>query len=289
MLLTFDDFDSRLPSARLWKAFAPPEHMNPTGSSWRTPSGNPAFGFFDDFFTLPTTTLISPYLKLASAGCTVEQIVDTATEKGIVQLAIDGNAANDEAVLQWGRGIGAPFAFNVAKDLVFECRFAVSAITAAKWSIAVGLGNADSTDGLGITDKLFADTTGALATTASFVGFQHLQAEGAAWDGSYKAASQTAQDGSTKTKLDSLHTMVADTYVKLGFRYRANPKTVEFYVNGAMPGGTITPARLTAAEVAAATFPASTVPMAPVIGIKDIAGNAALNLKMDWWGAAQLL
>jgi hypothetical protein len=83
--------------------------------------------------------------------------------------------------------------------------------------------------------------------------------------------------------------MVADTYVKLGFRYRAHPKTVEWYVNGARPGGNISPALLTAAEVAAATFPASTVPMAPVIGIKDIAGNAALNLKMDWWGAAQLL
>jgi hypothetical protein len=289
MNLTFDDFDSRLPSARLWKAFAPPPTMNPSGSSWRSPSGNPAFGFFDDFFTVPTTTLIGPYLKLASAGCSVEQIVDTATEKGIIQLAIDGNAANDEAVLQWGRGIAAPFAFNVAKDLVFEARFAVSAITAAKWSIFCGLALADSTDGAGITDKIFADTTGALATTFAGAGFQHLQAEGAAWDGAYKAASQTAQDGSTKTKLDTLHTMVADTYVKLGFRYRAYPKTLEFYVNGALPGGSIAPARLTAAELAAATFPASTVPMAPVIGIKDIAGNAALNLKMDWWGCAQLL
>jgi len=288
MNLTFEDFDSRLPSQRLWRAFAPPPTMNPTGSTWRAPSGNSAFGFFDDFFTLPTTTLISPYLKLASAGCSVEQIVDTATEKGIVQLAIDGNAANDEAVLQWGRGIGAPFFFS-DKDMVFECRFSVDAITAAKWSIWVGLAKADSTDGAGITDKLFADTTGALATTFAGAGFQHLQAEGAAWDGSYKAASQTAQDGSTKTKLDSLHTMVAATYVKLGFRYRAYPKKLEFYVNGVRPGGNIAPAMVTTAELAAATFPVSTIPMAPVIGIKDIAGNAALNLKMDWWGCAQLL
>lgn len=289
MLLTWDEFDSRLPSARLWRSFAPPVSMGPHGSHFVTPSGNPAFGFFDNFNTFHATTLEGPYKFLKGTGCTCEQIVDTATEKGIVQLGIDGNAANDEAVLQWGRGLGAPFQFNVAKDLVFECRFAVSAITAAKWSIWIGLALADATDGAGITDKIFVDTTGVLATTFSGVGFQHLSAEGAAWDGSYKAASQTAQDGSTKTKLDTLHTMVADTYVKLGFRYRAHPKKVEFYVNGVRPGGFITPAMLTATELAAATFPASTVPMAPVVGIKDIAGNAALNLKMDWWGAAQAL
>ena len=289
MNVTYEDLDSRLPSGRLWRGFAPPTLLLPGGSSAPDSSGNPSFGFFDNFFTVPTTTLISPYLKLASSGCTVEQIVDTATEKGIMQLAIDGNAANDEAVLQWGRGIAAPFEFNVAKDLVFECRLALSAITAAKWSIFVGLALADASNGAGITDKIFADTTGLLASTFSGVGFKHLSAEGAAWDGSYKAASQTAQDGSTKTKMDTLHTMVAATYVKLGFRYRANPQTLEWYVNGRRPGGTITPARLTATELAAATFPASTIPMAPVIGIKDIGGDTALNLKMDWWGCAQML
>ena len=57
---------------------------------------------------------------------------------------------------------------------------------------------------------------------------------------------------SANTKLDTLHTMVADTYVKLGFRYRAHPKKVEWYVNGVRPGGTIAPAMITAAELAAA-------------------------------------
>ena len=288
MNITMSDFDSRLPSGTLWRGFAPPTLLLSGGSSAPDQSGNPSFGFFDNFFTVPTTTLLSPYLKLTGTGCTVEQIVDTATEKGIMQLAVDGNAANDEAVLQWGRGISAPFEFNVAKDLVFECRLAVSAITAAKWSWFVELALADSTNGAGMTDRFFADTTGLLATTFSGVGFQHLSAEGAAVDGAYKAASQTAQDGSTKTKLDSLHTLVADTYVKLGFRYRAHPKTVEYYVNGVRPGGNLAPAMLTAAEIAAATFPTSSVPMAPVIGIKDIGGDTSFNIKLDWWGAAQM-
>lgn len=279
--VTMDDFDSRLPSGRLWRGFAPPMSMSPYGSTFEDGSGNPCFGFFDNFFAVPTTTLISPYLKLAGTGCTVEQVASTSTEKGIIQLALDGNADNDEAVLQWGRGIDAPFLL-ADKDLVFECRLAISAITAAKWDIGVGLGEV----GMGVTDTLFADTSG--LADKNFLGFVHLAAEGAAIDGAYKADGQTYQDGATKTKLNALHTFVAATYVKLGFRYRANPKTVEFYVNNAMPGGTITPARLTASEIDAATFP-DDVLLAPIIGIKDQAGDTALTVKMDWWGCAQML
>ena len=282
MLLTFSEFDSRLPSAQLWKSFAPPAAMGPLGTHWNTPSGNPAFGFFDNFHSFQASTLEGPYLILEGTGCTVEQIADTATEKGLVQLAVDGNAANDEAVLQWGRGLGAPFKL-VDNDLVFEARFSLSAITAAKWSIGLGLGEV----GMGATDALFADTTGALADK-NFLGFAHLYAEGAAFDGAYKADGQTYQDGATKTKLNALATCVAATYLKLGFRYRAHPKKVEWYVDGVMPGGTITPAKLTATEIDAATFP-DDVLLAPIIGIKDIAGNAGLNLKLDWWGCAQLL
>lgn len=281
MNVTMDDFDSRLPSGRLWKGFAPPMMMSPLGSYFTTQSGNPAFGFFDNFHSFQASTLEGPYLILEGTGCTVEQIADTATEKGIVQLAVDGNAANDEAVLQWGRGLGAPFKL-ADKDLVFECRFAVSAITAAKWSIASGLGEVS----MGATDGLFSDS--AVLADKNFLGFVHLNAEGAAWDGAYKADGQTYQDGATKTKLNALATLVATTYIKLGFRYRAHPKTVEWYVDNALPGGTITPARLTASEIDAATFP-DDVFLAPIIGIKDEAGDTALTLKMDWWGCAQLL
>jgi hypothetical protein len=135
---------------------------------------------------------------------------------------------------------------------------------------------------------LFADTTGLHTAASSFVGFSHLSAEGAAVDGAYKAASQTLQDGSTKTKLNALATMASNTYVKLGFRYRAIPKTVEYFVNGFLAGTASAPARLTASEIDAATFP-DDVLLAPIIGIKDIAGNAALNMKVDWIACAQML
>jgi hypothetical protein len=287
MHVSFDDLESPyLPSGRLWRKFAPPIGLGPLGGAFMTQSGNPAFGFFDHFHSFIANSLDGPYLILEGAGCSIEQIADTGntstTAMGMVQLAIDGNAANDEAVLQWGRGLGAPFKL-ADKDLVFEARFAVSAITAAKWSWAVGLGEV----GMGATDCLFDDTTGALADK-NFCGFVHLQAEGGAVDAAYKADGQTYQDGATKTKLNALHTAVANTFVKLGFRYQAHPKRVEFYVNNVLPGEPYAPATLLTAEVDAATFP-DDVFMAPIIGIKDIAGNAALNLYLDWWACAQLL
>jgi hypothetical protein len=282
-MLTFDELDiGYLPSGRLWKNFPAPFRLNPLGGPDYGQSGNPLFGFFDNFHSFQATTAEGPYRILEGTGCSIEQIADTATEKGLIQLAIDGNAANDEAVLQWGRGLGAPFLL-ANNDLVFETRLSVSAITAAKWSWAVGLGEVS----MGATDGLFADTTGALADK-NFIGFVHLQAEGAAVDGAYKADGQTYQDGATKTKLNAIATMVADTYVKLGFRYKAIPKTVEYFVNGALAGTASAPARLTASEIDAATFP-DDVLLAPIIGIKDIAGNAALNMKVDWIACAQML
>jgi hypothetical protein len=230
--------------------------------------------------TFNATSLVGPWMNLLTAGCTAALAADTATEKGVLALAVDGNAANDEAVIKWGGLASAPF-FLANNDLAFECRLSVSAITAAKWSYGIGLGEANMI----VTDGLFVDTTGVLADK-NFVGFNHLSAEGAAIDAAYKADGQTYQDGATKTKLNALHTAVASTYVKLGLRYRAGPKSLEFYVNG-RPAGTVSaPARLTASELDAATFPDDAF-LAPIIGIKDIAGNAALTINMDWVACAQ--
>jgi hypothetical protein len=254
--------------------------MNPSGSSFQTPGGNSAFGFFDDFLTFNATSLDGPYMNLLTAGCTAALAADTATEKGVLALAVDGNAANDEAAIKWGGLLSAPFKL-ADNDLAFECRLSLSAITAAKWSVGVGLGQANMI----VTDGFFVDTSGALADR-NFLGFNKLVAEGGAIDGAYKADGQTYQDGATKTKLNALHTAVAATYVKLGFRYRPQPKSLEWYVNGLLAGTSAAPARLTSSEIDAATFPDDEF-LAPILAIKDIAGNAALTVNMDWWACAQ--
>lgn len=285
MFVSMDDFDSRMPSGRLWKGFAPPMMMSPLGSYFATESGNPAFGFFDNFHSFQASTLEGPYLILEGTGCTAEQIADTATEKGIVQLSLDGNADNDEVAIQWGRGLGAPFKLT-GNDLVFEARFCLTAVTASKWDIGFGLGDV----GMGATDKFFVDTASSLATDADFLGFTHLSADATAchFDGSYIVASGTHQDGDTKTKLNALIQPTAATYVRAGFRYRANPATVEWYVDNVMPGGKITPARLTASEVAASSFPSGTL-LAPIFCAKAQSADTALSIKLDWWGCAQML
>lgn len=280
----FEDISTRLFSPRLWRGFGAPTNMNPLGSSYQGPSGNPVFGFFDDFMSFHAATLDGPYLMLETGGdggITIEQVADTAARKGIVRLTMDAGTNEDEAVLQWGRGLGAPFKL-ADKDLAFECCIAMSAITADKWSIGVGLGEV----GMGATDTLFVDTTGALADK-NFLGFVKLYAEAGVFDGAYKADGQTYQNGATKTKLDALATFTADNtvYKKLGFRYRAHPKTLEWYVDGVMPGGQTAPAKLTSTEIDAATFP-DDVFLAPIIGAKGTTA-AALTINMDWWACAQ--
>jgi hypothetical protein len=282
-MITFDELNiPYLPSGRLWKQFAPPIGFGRSGGSSISQSGNPSFGFFDNFHIFQNASAEGPYRIVVGAGCTVAQIADTATDKGLVQLFIDGNAVNDEAILQWGRGLGAPFQL-ANNDLVFETRLRVSAVTAAKWSWAVGLGVV----GAGATDGMFADGTGLVQDT-SFLGFVKLSAQGTNVDGAYRAQGQAYQDGSNKTKLSALATLQANVFVKLGFRYRAMPQTVEWYVDGVLAGSQAAPARLTQSEIRSPTFPGSAL-LTPVIAIKDVAGNAPLNMQVDWLACAQNL
>jgi len=276
----FEDMSTRLFSPRVWRGFSAPQAFSPNGSVSTGSSGNPAFGFFDDFLTFSQTTLVGPYANLLTAGCTASKVADTAAAKGILSLTLDGNADNDECILKWGSTLSGPFLL-AGNDLAFECCLSLSSITAAKHDIAVGLGQADMIT----TDLMFVD--GDTLADKNFCGFVKLTGEAGVFDGAYKADGQTYQDGATKTKLNALATFTASatTYIKLGMRYRAHPKTLEWYVDGAALD-TIAPARLTATECDAATFP-DDVQLAPFIGLKDAAGDTALNVQVDWWACAQ--
>ena len=155
MHVTHEDMSTRLFSPRVWRGFAPPNAFAPHGSVNTGASGNPAFGFFDDFLSFNETTLVGPYAILKGTGCTASKVADTAAAKGILSLTLDGNADNDECVLKWGSTLSAPF-YLANNDLAFECCLAISSITAAKHDIAVGLGQADMIT----TDLLFGDTSG---------------------------------------------------------------------------------------------------------------------------------
>lgn len=278
----FEDMSTRLFSPRVWRGFAPPTAFGPNGGSAVSACGNPAFGFFDDFFTFNETSLDGTYAHLVTSGGSLAKIADTAGAKGILSFVTAGDTQEDEIVLKWGSTSSAPFKL-ADKDLAFEICLAINNITTDKVTIATGLGDA----GMIVTDKFFDDSD-VMAADADFLGFAKLVAETGDFDGVYQDADGDYIDGATKTKLNALATFTASatTYKKLGFRYRANPETVEWYVDGVMPGGTTTPARLTSSEIQVASFP-NDVFLAPYVCIKDKAGDTAVTVNVDWWACAQ--
>lgn len=276
MRTTWDELDGYGLSGRVWRGLAEP------GGRGFMATGNPVIGMFDDFFTFQTSTGEGPYVILEGANATVEQVACTGntstTALGQLQLALTGagsGGANEEAGIAWGRGLAAPF--KLTSDLAFECRIAASEITAAKTSLFVGLSQA----GAAVTDKCFADSTGAFATDYDFIGFQKLLAEGGAVDAMY-AVDGNNIDGTDNTDLDTVHTLVANTFVKLGFRYRHHPRKLTYFVNG------VEVASVGKTALDAATFPDENF-LTPTFVIKDVAGDDSVNYFIDWWACAQLL
>jgi hypothetical protein len=162
-----------------------------------------------------------------------------------VQLAIDGNAANDEAVLQWGRGLGAPFLL-ANNDLVFECRL-VSAITAAKHSWAIGwltllLEQRTACLLILLVFLLLPLRSAGLLTCRRKVLMLTVLSKPPA----------NLQDGATKTKLNALTTWSLAPTLSLGFDTE-QLQNCRVLVNGVLAGTGSAPARLTSSEINAAT------------------------------------
>lgn len=244
------------------------------------PSGNPVIGYYDDFLKVGNTSLYDGYIRLAGSGCSVAQITSEANHPGIVRISMDGTQ-NDEGVIQLGNGLDVGF-FKFTADLAFEvyCRLSANGIVVNVASIFAGLASGGSA-GVAITDKMFADTNPTVYATNDFVGFQHLYAETTALDAMYQATGVTKVDGAVNTDLDTIHTLVANTWVKLGFRYCNHPRKLTWYVDGEE----VCSIGKTALD--ATSFP-DAVFLQPTVGIKIGSGAAAVTLDIDWMACAQL-
>ena len=275
--ITYEETSGIGPSARLWKKI-----NLPSGSGFfrTTGVGNPAIGFFDDFLSFSETTLTDGYIHLETATGTVVQGASTATAPGLIVLT--SAADNDEAVIQLGNGLDVG-AFRLQKDFVFETRVKVNApaIVVDDHSYFIGMATGGAS-GCAIANLLL--TTGdAIYATADLVGFQHLDGESTALDAMYQASGQTKVDGAVDTDLDTAHTLVADTWVKLGFRFTAaKPRKLEWFVDG------VEVCQIEEASVGAVAFPdADTAFMQPTIGIRGADATSA-TITVDWWACAQL-
>jgi hypothetical protein len=273
--LYFTETDGIGPSARVWKNINCPHGA---GFFRTRGEGNPALGFYDDFLSFSETTLTGGYVHLETNGATVAQIASTATAPGVVRLT--ANADAEEAVLQLGNALDVG-AFRFQKDLAFEARIRVNAaaIVADDHGFFVGMANGGSS-GAGTAGVLFSgDVLGA----TDVVGFQHLVGESTALDAAYLVSGGTVMDGSQDTDLDTVETLVADTWVKVGFNFKASrPRRLEWFVNG------VKEAEIGETEVAAAAFPDADADfMQPTIGLAP-ADSTAATLDIDWWACAQL-
>jgi len=265
------------PSARVWRKINCPH----SSGFFRTRGeGNPAIGYYDDFLMQSDTSLEDGYGRLQSGTGTVTQIASEATAPGICRLT--SAADNDEAVIQPGNILDVG-PFRLQKDFAFEARVRLNAaaIVAGDHGFFIGMATGGAA-GACVTNLLF--TTGdAIYATANFLGFQHLAAESTALDAMYQASGQTKVDGAVDTDLDTAHTLVASTWVKLGVVFRATrPRKTIWYVDG------VQVCQIEETGVAAAGFPdADTAFMQPTIGIRGVDSTSAY-LDIDWMACAQL-
>jgi len=280
MHLTFSDLEPYLLSPKLWGKLAPPQGRGM--QNFASASGNPAIGFFDDFFEFAETTGTGGYKFIDTGSGTVTQIASdgrtASTGMGICRLLTTA-ADNDEAMLVYGNALDAPFQLT-GNTLCFEARIKLTDITTASHGFFVGL----STVGAAITVRTIT-AADAIYASADFLGYQQLKAETTAVDGMYQVSGDTKVDGAVNTGLDTLATIGVTNFVKLGFRFNPqNGGTVQWFVDGTEDTG----ARLrvqTIETASADSFPDGSY-MTPNLCLMND-GTTACNMEIDWLACAQ--
>lgn len=256
---------SRGPSNTLW-----------LDCPWMDMLQDPGIGiqFWDDFINAPTMSSDADTALYAAYIDTSNTITQAATAGGVLALTTDATD-NDAPVVQAGGGTGGSFQITTATagKLWFEARIKVSTLT--EMSVFVGL----AAPGATVDNGLLVNDTGALATTVGSIGFNAPTSASASeiFRAAYVKASATSQYPVT-----AVHTAVADTWVKLGFKFDPYNDTITWYVNG-IANATTTDV----GDAGTTNFP-SAVLLSPAIGMKN--GEAgAKTLSIDWWRCAQLL
>jgi len=234
--------------------------------------------FFDDFVTTTRHASVSAsggYYTYQDTGATIQgkgTVADLTNELGVLQITSD-TTDNDEQHIQFGDGLF--FRIDNAAGNTgacgFEARVAINTVADTRIAWMVGLG------GPIIAADHIVDA-GTFLAAGSFVGFQGFEDDGNQMDTIYQAISQTQQ-----SVLANAVTLVADTYVNIGFRYRPGDiaaKKIRFYVNGVESNTYITET-----NIDAATFPEGEA-LAPMILTKNAAGTSNV-VSIDWVAAYQ--
>ncbi|HUT60698.1 MAG TPA: hypothetical protein VNA25_22870 [Phycisphaerae bacterium] len=254
------------------------------------------FGFFDNFTDFGGILSTSDgqyhsegntYRSYQTASTFITNVAFTPTPASVAPTAIGaikfsptaGIVDNDIMTLVRGGNIATPyggFPFSMipgmSRDLVFEARFKTSSVTASIGNFFVGLGGAAGVDTASADCPIAADV---LATTLSMIGFGRFGTSTTALGLFYERAS-----GTVATKA-AVGTLVADTYIKAGFKWDGAMQTLTPWIDGVEQ-----PASRCSKAIAAAT-PWPNDYMTAIASARQIDGTTASELTMDWWACAQ--
>jgi hypothetical protein len=186
---------------------------------------------------------------------------------GVIQIEPDTDS-DDDIVTMAGGGFMVPFNVipGTAKDLAFETRFKIDDITASETDFFIGLGGTGACANTGV----LSDSTGTLSSN-NFLGFGR-------WDAETNLRFAYQRASGTQAEIDDCHTLVADTYLKAGFRYYAATRTCGIFINGELFD------TVTRAETGATPWP--TLYMNFINSIK-MQATTTHTLYIDWWACAQ--
>lgn len=237
-------------------------------------------GFEDDFITGPASwadaTYEQNYTTDQDTGVTF--VTGTDAENGTLVIA-GNNADNDFGTIRRGGATSGPFVIpdnDGGHPLWFEGRLKVETIAANDVGFFLGLGEA----GMIGNDAALTDDT-AVPKILDLIGFSSLTSD-AEIDIVYTKAS-----GALQTLATGVGTLVADTYVNLGFYYNPDAistKRITFYVNNVECGTYVT----RALQSVDANFPGGEELNAVLATKTHTQTTTAVEVTMDWWACYQL-
>lgn len=231
------------------------------------------YGFQDDFtdwgVTPTMTSLVGFNRYTCFGGATGTLTNDEALGGGLVVLTSVANEATS---------VGRDPVFNITSlggAFWFEARVKTSTVTTNELAFFVGL-----MDTTARTATIPLTATGALGDV-NLMGFHRPEANTTALDFSYKS------DGVSIVEVNSnIGTLVADTYVKLGFKFVPNDAgtaRVQVFVDNVKQAVSAS----NTIENATGTDTPSDVLMGPVFAIQGAVAPDQ-SITVDWWRCYQL-
>ncbi len=172
---------------------------------------------------------------------------------------------DNEAAVLCRKNAGIRITKNSGRIVAYESRLKVSTISDSKNGLFVGL-----FEPLTPTATSHIGDDGAMVDK-NFIGFHRLEGDGDKIDIVYKA------DGQTQQSFADALTLVADTFVRVGFLFDGK-QTLKFFLDGAL----YSTATLDATDLDAATFP-DDINLAPaIVGAKNATGSTPGDNTINW-------